>query len=261
MHWEIHNGRKVAAGEGREPSDARGVFETILLKGGEPMFLEEHLRRFGEGCAFFQLRWAPPAAELRRAARELIVANAVGDGVLRWAAWSAPSGEGWSLRVEPPRPASLKPRWRVEVSPTRLPRPGAEARCKHFGRRLWREALAVGRAGGCDEVLLCDEDGRLVEGAVSNLFCAHDGRLVTPSLACGPLPGIVRAKVLELAAQIGLPVAEGELRVEHLAGTEEAFVTNSLVGLRPLGAIDGRILSAPGPATLLLREAWTDLYG
>ncbi|HVW21198.1 MAG TPA: aminotransferase class IV [Opitutaceae bacterium] len=261
MHWEIHNGRRVAAGEGGEPSDARGVFETVLLRDGEPMFLEEHLRRYGEGCAHFGLRSAPPAAELRRAARELMEANGVPTGVLRWAAWGGAGGAGWSLRVDPPRPASLKARWRVEISPTRLPPAGPDSRCKHLGRRLWGEALAVGRAAGCDEVLLCDEGGRLVEGAVSNVFCAQEGRLVTPSLDCGPLPGIVRAKVLELAAQVGLPVAEGVLTAEDLAATEEAFVTNSLAGLKPLGSINGRILSAPGPATLLLQEAWTDLYG
>jgi len=261
MHWEIHNGRRVEPGEGGEPSDARGVFETVLLRGGTPMFLEEHLRRYGEGCAFLGLRAAPPAAEVRRAAREVTEAHGLREGVLRWAAWSAAGGEGWNLRVEPPRPASLKSRWRVEVSPIRLPPPGPESRCKHLGRRLWREALAVGRAAGCDEVLLCDEGGRLVEGAVSNLFCSQGGRLVTPSLECGPLPGIVRAKVLELGAQLGLRVEEGELTAEDLAAADEAFVTNSLVGLRPLGSIDGRILSAPGPATLLLLEAWTDIYG
>jgi branched-subunit amino acid aminotransferase/4-amino-4-deoxychorismate lyase len=261
MQEEIHNGRRVPAGEGAEPSDARGVFETVLLRSGEPMFLEEHLRRYGEGCEFYQLRSAPPAAEVRRAARELIGASVVPQAVLRWAAWSAKGGEGWNLRVEPPRPASLKTRWRVEVSPTRLPRPGPDARWKRLGRRLWGEALAVGRAAGCDEVLLCDERGRLVEGAISNLFCSQGGRLVTPSLDCGPLPGIVRGKVLELAGHLGLRVEEGQLTLEDLAGADEAFVTNSLVGLRPLGSIDGRILAAPGPATLLLQEAWTDIYG
>ena len=96
----------------------------------------------------------------------------------------------------------------------------------------------------------------MVEGAISNVFCVRGGRLLTPSLACHPLPGILRAKVLELARRLGLPTEETELTVADLKGADEIFLTNALVGLRPVAALDGAIRPAPGPVTARLQKAF-----
>jgi branched-subunit amino acid aminotransferase/4-amino-4-deoxychorismate lyase len=259
---EITQGRLVEGGAAGEPAGSQGIFETVLLAQGRPVFFAEHLGRFAAGCAHFGLRQAPGAEALRTAAEDLVRRAGLSYGVLRWAAWVTPGGEeSWSLRLEPPRPAMLKSAWIAAVSERRLPPQGMESLCKHLGRTIWREALAAGRAAGCDEVVLADAAGRVVEGAITNIFCREGDRWLTPSLACHPLPGIARAKLLDLARELGDPVEETELTLARLRAAEEVFVTNSLISLRPVAALDRRILPAPGSGTRRLQAAWSEKFG
>jgi len=259
---EIRNGRLAQSDGSAEPAGSRGVFETLLLREGAPVFFREHCERFAAGCARFGLIAAPGAGALRSAAAELVRATGVAAGVLRWAAWTDAAGaEGWSMRVEPPRPHMLAAAWRVAVSPLRLPPADADAIHKHLGRKRWRDALEAGRAAGCDEVLLADGTDGVVEGAISNVFIVCGGALITPAASAGPLPGIVRAKVLELSLAEGVTAREDRLALADLPGADEIFLTNSLAGVRPVAWLDGRILPAPGPVTLRLQSAWRRIYG
>ena len=129
-----------------EPAEALGVFETVRLAEGQPVFFAEHAARFAAGCAWFGLIGAPTAVELRAAATEAVRAHGITEGVLRWSAWAGQRGRAeWSLRVEPPRAHQLKPAWRVEIARMPLPALGPETACKHLGRKPWREALAARR--------------------------------------------------------------------------------------------------------------------
>ncbi len=49
---------------------------------------------------------------------------------------------------------------------------------------------------GCDEVLFLNERGELAEGSRTNIFVEKGGRLLTPALACGLLPGTLRAELI-----------------------------------------------------------------
>ncbi len=257
----FRNGR-LMDGPVDEPAGARGVFETVLLRAGEPVFYIEHVDRFVAGCARFGLVRAPAASALAAAAAELVGQTGLRDGVLRWSAWSTPeAGEEWALRIEPPRPHMRATPWRVTISPVALPPLGPETAAKHLGRAAWRAALAGARAAGWDEVLLADGAGRVVEGGGTNIFLVRNGQLATPALGDGPLPGIVRAKAIALARMLGVPVAERAVTVPEAQAADELIFTNSLVGLRPAARVDGRNLPAPGPVTLRLQEAWRQRYG
>jgi branched-subunit amino acid aminotransferase/4-amino-4-deoxychorismate lyase len=91
----------------------------------------------------------------------------------------------------------------------------------------WRE-LYDGEAArlGSDEVVFCNERGELAEGARSNIFVKRDGLLLTPSLAAGLLPGILRAELLEQGR-----AREAVLTPDDLDG--EVYFGNSLRGLIP----------------------------
>ena len=93
-------------------------------------------------------------------------------------------------------------------------------------------------AHGAFEGLWLNTRGLLAEGSISNLFFVRNGRLFTPSLDCGCLPGTRRAIVLRLAASLGIPAAEGEFRPEDLNDAEEVFLTNALMGIMPVQSVD-----------------------
>ena len=101
-----------------------------------------------------------------------------------------------------------------------------------FHKTTWREpyeaALAAAPAG-CDDVLLWNPAGELTESTVANLVVRLDGRLLTPPVACGLLPGTLRARLLERGR-----IAEGVVRVEDLERCQGAWLINSVRGWIPV---------------------------
>jgi branched-chain amino acid aminotransferase len=81
-------------------------------------------------------------------------------------------------------------------------------------------------------------------------------KLFTPGPRDGILCGIVRGMVLRAAAEEGLPVHEGKVRLRRLEQADEAFLTSSVRGLRPLILYeDGPVgTGRPGPVTRALAE-------
>ena len=56
--------------------------------------------------------------------------------------------------------------------------------------RPWYEG-ALQDHPGCLDVLFCNRRGEVTEGTFHNLVVEQHGRLVTPSVACGLLPGTI----------------------------------------------------------------------
>ena len=114
-------------------------------------------------------------------------------------------------------------------------------------------AMRAARAQGAAEALLEDAHGCILEGSTSNVFAVFRGTLVTPPQSAAILPGITRARVLELARGT-LPVEERVLPKTELAQADEVFITSSIRELVPVVSIDGQAVGpgAPGPITLEL---------
>ena len=67
-------------------------------------------------------------------------------------------------------------------------------------------------AAGTFEIVFADEQGFLTEGSFTSLFVERDGTLLTPPLARGLLPGILRAHLIEEGQAV-----EEDLRPDDLA--------------------------------------------
>ena len=104
------------------------------------------------------------------------------------------------------------------------------------------------------EAILLDLENHLAEGASSNIFLVRSGRLLTPPLETGILPGITRDLVLGLARANGIASAEEMLTADDLRGADEAFLTSTLKGLLPVRRCDGWPIreGRPGPVTMQL---------
>jgi para-aminobenzoate synthetase/4-amino-4-deoxychorismate lyase len=81
---------------------------------------------------------------------------------------------------------------------------------------------------GCDEVLFLNKKGELTEGTRTNLFVELHGRLFTPALACGLLPGTLREELLDLPRAAA---SEALLMPADLAGADRIYLGNSVRGL------------------------------
>lgn len=108
----------------------------------------------------------------------------------------------------------------MELAPDdlRLAHKTTDRACYDQPRREAREQC------GADEVLFTDAAGALTEGSFTSLFVERDGRLLTPKLSQGLLPGVLRHELLEQGR-----ATEAVLRADDLV--EGFWLGNSLRGL------------------------------
>lgn len=240
-----------------------GVFETLRVYDRVPFAARRHLDRLGRSAAGMGLP-RPDRDLLRAAMDEVIAANALADGRLRITVTGGPSplgsdrgGGGPTVIVAGGPLPAWPPTTDVVVVPWPRNERGALVGLKtvSYGENV--VALAHARARGAGEAVFGNLAGNLCEGTGTNVFVGVGGRLITPPLSSGCLPGVTRDLLLEL-----LPVAEDDLPLDALAGADEAFVTSSTREVQAIRAVDGRPLPAsPGPLTLAASAAFSALVG
>jgi len=105
---------------------------------------------------------------------------------------------------------------------------------------------------GADEALLLNQQGRVAEASVANVFVLRGNALATPPAIDGCLEGINRAAVLDLARDSGFSVSECSLGRRDLLAADEVFLTGSGAGVVGVRSLDGRAIGSgrTGPVTL-----------
>lgn len=126
-----------------------------------------------------------------------------------------------------PNPA----RWRLALAERRLDSADPWLSVKSTRRAVYDQTRAALPAG-IDEMLFRNERDELCEGTISNLFLRRDDRLLTPPLASGLLPGVLRRSLLETGA-----ASEAVLFAPDLHRAEAIFMGNSLRGLIPVDLV------------------------
>ena len=125
---------------------------------------------------------------------------------------------------------------------------------------LLNNALAMQEAltRGAFEAVMRNHDGHLAECSQSNLFVVRGGRVVTPPVEEGLLPGITRAYVLELCTALKIRCGEEVLHDADLLGADEAFLTSTTREIVPIVAVDAARIGTgrPGPVVRQLLDAY-----
>ena len=256
------DGRLQAEGEARlSPADrgftlADGVFETILVREGRPSHLARHLCRLHDAAG--RLGIAVPAADAAIAAglAAICAANSVRDGSARLTLTRGPAPRG----LAPPEQAA--PTLLVTVAAGAPPdhalaavtvrgtrrnefSPLSSIKSLNYGDSLLARGEAVAR--GADEGVLLNTAGRIAECAAANLVLLSGGRLLTPPVRDGALPGIMRGLLIERCG-----VVEAPLGPDH--PIDALFATSSL-GVRAVARLDDAELSLRQDLLATLRAA------
>jgi len=120
-----------------------------------------------------------------------------------------------------------------------------------------RKKEAIDR--GLDDVIVVNEEGRIAEASTSNVFMVDKkGVLATPKIEDGCLPGITRKTVLEAAGRLGMKAAEKTITPAQLMEAKEVFLTNSIMELVPVTAVEGKRLNV-GETTRTLQKEYRRL--
>ncbi|MBI3241675.1 MAG: aminotransferase class IV family protein [Chloroflexi bacterium] len=252
-----------------------GLFETIRISKGEPLFLARHLQRLLDGLEQLTFPSVWNAGMLIERSRNLIHENNVSEGILRLVV----SRGGGPRGFEPP--ASAHPSLFIQAFNTPSPvgaltdgRGDQGVRAilvpwkadpssplcylKHLSALDKVLAQKNAKLAGADEALLQNINGHLTEATSSNLFLVVGGQILTPALRCGLLSGVARGLLLETSPR---RIVETEIPITILAEAGEAFLTNVVVGVRPLVRVGSQVIGngEPGPITQMMAEHYQGL--
>lgn len=260
------NGKLVEDGKAAiDPTDrgltlGDGLYETIAVRHGIPLKASAHIQRLRAGAETIGLVHSFTDARLLGALGETIAANNLKHGVLRLTLTRGPG-----LRGLPPSPAA-KPTLVIVASPwpphmsgpvsavvatvTRRNEFSPLSACKTLNAldNVLARLEAIERGG--DDAVLLNTRGFIAEATSSNLFAVIGGRLATPPVSEGALPGVMRRFVMD-----SMTTDERPLTPDDLHAADEIFLTNSL-GVRALVSLDSRRIGvgAPGVAFIKARK-------
>lgn len=231
------------------PDRSRGVFETLLVVGGEPIEMEAHLRRLAHSLDVVYSQPLPPQieGEARR------VAQALDLGRLRLTVAPAEDGLQIGLLAEGVDLEAVFPSQGVKLRTD--PVSGG------LGAHKWADRPEIDRPTSGKPGALIVDKGEVLEAGWANVFAVRGGTLFTPPLDGRILPGTTRAALLSLAAVEGVETQERALTPADLLAADETFLTGSIRGIEPALELDGAPLPGCGPLSRRLAGALRRRWG
>lgn len=218
-----------------------GVFETMRSYNNRIVYLDRHLKRIKEACRLIKIRFPYPLPKLKDAIKRTIKINNFKDAYVRLTLWKAEKGTGSLIIVRKYLPyPSQKYRigFRACVSTFLQNENPYFPHIKSISFILYRLAYLQAKERGFDEAIILNNRGYISEDSRSNIFLVKDETLFTPSLSSGGLAGITRSAIFDLAKIHNIKIYETNLTLRDLYTAEEAFLTNSLMGVMPLTSLE-----------------------
>ncbi len=240
-----------------------GLIETVGLYNYRPFDLDAHLERLRSSADFLGIR--VPDDDIETVITKLAKADGHERGAARITLTSGVSPKGprpgpsnslTLLITTRSLPSGIKHKRHDGVAGETLEWPLRAAGLPlqaHKTTSYLASTLAFSRVPTGVEPLLENTDGKLVEGATTNIFAVKDGIVHTPPLSAGCLPGVARATIIELCRELEIELLEADFDREFLCGCDEAFLTNSVIEIFPLIQLNGDKIGSGGPGLLTRR--------
>ena len=210
-----------------------GIFETIAVHHGHPVFIHSHLDRLEYAIEENGLAVPFDRDDLFCE----ITSRAKGKDNIALKVVLEESGVKFFERENPYRNSNYHRGLDICLSSIAM----NETEPYRYYKSTQRERLDAEKkkteALGFGEVIFANTKGQITEGAVSNLFCVKRGEILTPTVSSGLLDGILRRFLISIH---GGEIKETFLTKEDLLEAEELFLTNSLMGIMPVRSLDGK---------------------
>lgn len=226
-----------------------GAFTTLRIEKGLTQCFQPHLERLESYCHSLGIAFPKISREILQ---ELIVHNQASEGIWRLkiiitggsqsALSLTPRAHGQLLMTLKPYQLEEKQEYRLTLYPHPICRPSASLKSLAYLDRLWVAHYASQK--NVDDALVTDSNGFVLETAFSNIFWRMGNQLITPDFRLPLLPGIA-LKMVRLAAEreLEIPMYNVYLPLEAIPSEAQIYLCNSLKGIVPVVAIDGKTFS------------------
>ncbi len=222
------------ASQAANPSPASfSLIETLLWQGEYPL-IEFHLDRLEDSASYFAFPFnrTQTKSALQTHANSLTryprAAGADSPHLAHKVRLVLNHDGALQITSEPiPAPSAEPLRVRIAAQRTDSQDPMYFHKTTH--RPLYAEAIAAATQAGYDDVLFLNQRGEVTEGAIHNIFIEKNGRLLTPPVACGLLPGVHRRHILANYQN----AEERVLTRDDLRHADAIYLSNAVRSLRP----------------------------
>lgn len=246
-----------------------GIFETVYVNNGEPLFLQEHYNRMKKSLPALKLADLPEYTTVREWCDDYLKELSAGSGMKSF------SGK---LRINWVKRGNFNADMHIYGDTFSYPREWYEngisscfsedvyfsgskldsIKTLSYAENIVEKSNAM--ENGYQEALRLNSNGDICEGTVSNVFWVKANILCTPALDTGALPGIIRQWVIEKAQGDGIETIETTCGKASLDEVDVIFFTNSLMGIMPVSLFENRKIETLEDKTyLLLRDKYLKL--
>jgi branched-chain amino acid aminotransferase len=244
-----------------------GVFTTLRIYGGRPFAFDRHWARMLHDAERLGMKLTHEQEPVRLAVTRLAEANNRPEGMAR-VSFVKNRGGLWAQAGNRPE-TDLLIFTRELVQWPAIHRLKLQAHAVYSATRLagvkmlsWVQNAALleqAHAEGFDDVLLLNESGQIAECTSANIFLVRGGKVVTPPLSTGCLPGVTRDVLCEVVPGAGFELLEENLTPEDLSSAAEVFISSTTREVAAVGSIDAQWLyRAPGKTTVTIQQCFKD---
>lgn len=226
-----------------------GLFETIPVLHGKPIWLHDHMNRLAQASRTLGFSFDRNLSEQNILALAKIAPD--GRGITRLSITGGSGGRG----LLPPREsapcliASLMPypASMVHDSLTLITSsirrnensPASRLKSLNYLDNILAAKEAIDQQA--DDALMLNSKGFASCSTIGNIFAIIGNEIITPPISDGVLPGIIRQKLLDHAPQIDLSIKERSLKIEDIKKADGLFLTNSLRLVRTVTRLDDHV--------------------
>ncbi|KEC75571.1 UNVERIFIED_ORG: D-alanine transaminase [Rhizobium esperanzae] len=253
---------------------ADGVYEVCEVRHGYIVDLTRHLNRLDRSLGQLRIAWPMSRAALTQVIRETLRRNHVRNGLFYMQVTRGVARRDHVFPAEGTPPSlvvtakSTDPKIiaaknangikAITVADNRWDR----VDIKSVGLLPNAMARQQAKEAGAQEAIYVDADGMVKEGAATNVWIVdRDGMLVTRPAEHGILRGITRTTLIDVAARLGLEIAERDFSVSEMLAAREVFLTAATSICFPVVSVDGQAIANghPGSVSQKIREAFFDV--
>ncbi len=239
-----------------------GVYEVIPAYGGCLFRLDEHLKRLADSLNSVKINNPLSISQWRKVITELIAKNGGGDQSVYLQVTRGVAVRDHAFPVDVPATLFLMSNPLKSVS-DEVYKSGIAAVTEEDIRWKYCHIKSISLLGhvmlrqqaldqGASEAILI-RDGKVTEGAASNVFIVKSGELITPPKSDYLLPGITRDLVLTLAANHSVSFKEADFTPQALSDADEIWLTSSTKEILPVTELDGSPVGHGRPGVLWQR--------
>ncbi|BBB22313.1 4-amino-4-deoxychorismate lyase [Abyssogena phaseoliformis symbiont OG214] len=224
-----------------------GLFETCLIEDTRLLFWSKHFSRLQKGCDKLKIHQVSEAIWLKEIAKALGISK-LDQAVVKiiLSRGESTRGYGYEKNIKPTRIVIVSPMpdlpWQYELGVCSSGYVSNQLlseikHCNRLEQILARSELQV------QECIMLDENSQVISVTQGNIFAIRNQVIFTPSLTDCGIEGTRRSVVFDLAQALGLQLETCSLSLTELLEADEVFITNSVMGIKPVAKINQQLFS------------------